>query len=127
MLSGNLSPLFLTALCAPSRLFLHPDRVTGELRKYLNASCAGPLCVQLKDYDKVLEELKKYVAQPDIKVWVGTEYTNYALYEIIKPMVCTDIFKMIFVFDDAFFLLLFPASYKELAYIFAVTGPVNLT
>lgn len=77
--------------------------------------------MQFKSYDSVLEELKKYVARPDIKVWVGTEYTNYALYDIIKPMVCTDIFKIIFVFDDAFFLLffcLFPAGYKELAHVF---------
>ncbi|XP_075902797.1 xaa-Pro aminopeptidase 2 [Nelusetta ayraudi] len=67
-------------------LFIHPQRATEELRKYLNASCPGNPCVQIKDYDKVLEELKKYVARPDIKLWLGTEYTNYAVYEIIKPM-----------------------------------------
>lgn len=103
--------------------------MTEELNKYLNTSCVGPLCVQFKSYDNVLEELKKYVARPDIKVWVGTEYTNYALYDIIKPMVCTDIFKIIFVFDYAFFWLffLFPAVYNESAHFFAITGPVNLT
>lgn len=67
-------------------LFIHPQRATDELRKYLNASCSGPLCVQIKNYGDVLVELKTYVAQPDIKLWLGTEYTNYAVYEIIKPM-----------------------------------------
>ncbi|XP_008274466.1 xaa-Pro aminopeptidase 2 [Stegastes partitus] len=66
-------------------VFLHMDRVTEELKVYLNASCNGPLCVQLKAYDTVLTDLKTYVAQPGVKVWIGTEYTNYALYEIITP------------------------------------------
>ncbi|XP_078477739.1 xaa-Pro aminopeptidase 2 [Lampetra planeri] len=67
------------------RLFLHQDRVTDELRMYLNASCDGSLCVKLKSYDSVLDELNKYVRQPGVKVWIGTEYTNYALYEVITP------------------------------------------
>lgn len=92
MFSRNLSHLFLTALSAPSRLFLHTHRQTPELKKYLNSSSVCSLCVRLKSYDNVLEEVKKYVARPDIKIWVGTEYTNYALYEIIKPMVCTVLF-----------------------------------
>ncbi|XP_031718382.1 xaa-Pro aminopeptidase 2 [Anarrhichthys ocellatus] len=66
-------------------LFLHTGRVTEELRVYLNASCNGSLCVQLKSYDTVRHHLKKYVAQSGVKVWIGTEYTNYALYEIITP------------------------------------------
>ncbi|KAM9850294.1 xaa-Pro aminopeptidase 2 [Aulostomus maculatus] len=66
-------------------LFLHTDRVTDELRVYLNASCDGPLCVQLKSYDSVLNDLKTFVGQPGVKVWIGTEYTNYALKEIITP------------------------------------------
>lgn len=66
-------------------VFLHMDRVTDELKVYLNSSCTGPLCVQLKNYDTVLDHLKTYVAQPRVKVWIGTEYTNYALYEIITP------------------------------------------
>ncbi|KAM3612458.1 uncharacterized protein V6R79_008533 [Siganus canaliculatus] len=66
-------------------LFVHMERLTEDLKVYLNASCLGSLCVQLKSYDTVLDELRTYVAQPDIKVWIGTEYTNYALYEII-PM-----------------------------------------
>ncbi|KAM8909807.1 xaa-Pro aminopeptidase 2 isoform 2-T2 [Spinachia spinachia] len=66
-------------------LFLHTDRVTEDLRVYLNASCVGSLCVQLKSYDAVRDDLKAYVAEPGVKVWIGTEYTNYALYEIITP------------------------------------------
>ncbi|KAM6923381.1 xaa-Pro aminopeptidase 2 [Xenentodon cancila] len=66
-------------------LFVHDHRVTDDLKLYLNASCNGPLCVQLKSYDSVLEHLKTYVAQPEVKVWIGTEYTNYALFEVIKP------------------------------------------
>lgn len=72
----------------PPRLFLHLKRVPEELRDYLNSSCTGPNCVQLKEYDDVEEEVKKYVAQPGVKVWIGTEYTNYALYELITPEVC---------------------------------------
>lgn len=70
------------------RLFLHMDRLTEELRAYLNSSCNESLCVQLKSYDSVRDYLKEYVAQPGVKVWIGTEYTNYALYELITPEVC---------------------------------------
>ncbi|XP_023146368.2 xaa-Pro aminopeptidase 2 isoform X2 [Amphiprion ocellaris] len=66
-------------------VFLHMNRLTDELKAYLNSSCTGPLCVQLKNYEDVLGHLKTYVAQPGVKVWIGTEYTNYALYEIITP------------------------------------------
>ncbi|TNN63394.1 Xaa-Pro aminopeptidase 2 [Liparis tanakae] len=66
-------------------LFLHLDRVSEDLKVYLNASCGGSLCVQLKSYETVRDHLKKYVAKPGVKVWIGTEYTNYALYEIITP------------------------------------------
>ncbi|XP_049898202.1 xaa-Pro aminopeptidase 2 [Epinephelus moara] len=66
-------------------LFLHMDRLTEELRAYLNSSCNESLCVQLKSYDSVRDYLKEYVAQPGVKVWIGTEYTNYALYELITP------------------------------------------
>ncbi|XP_022070276.2 xaa-Pro aminopeptidase 2 isoform X8 [Acanthochromis polyacanthus] len=66
-------------------VFLHSNRLTDDLKAYLNSSCTGPLCVQLKNYEDVLSHLKTYVAQPGVKVWIGTEYTNYALYEIITP------------------------------------------
>ncbi|XP_041652750.1 xaa-Pro aminopeptidase 2 [Cheilinus undulatus] len=66
-------------------LFVHTHRVTEELKVYLNTSCEGPLCVQLKQYDTVRDILINYVSQPGVKVWIGTEYTNYALYELITP------------------------------------------
>ncbi|XP_063350715.1 xaa-Pro aminopeptidase 2 [Pelmatolapia mariae] len=66
-------------------LFLHMERVSEELKVYLNASCEGALCVQLKGYDTILDHLKNYVTRPEVKVWIGTEYTNYALYEVITP------------------------------------------
>lgn len=66
-------------------LFVHIDRVTEDLKVYLNASCDGAYCVQLKEYDTVRDHLKTYVAESGVKVWIGTEYTNYALYEIITP------------------------------------------
>lgn len=70
-----------------SRLFVHTERVTKDVEEYLTAHCSDPLCVQLKPYDSVLQDLRTYVGQPGVKVWIGTEYTNYALYEII-PQVC---------------------------------------
>ncbi|XP_004073140.1 xaa-Pro aminopeptidase 2 [Oryzias latipes] len=64
-------------------LFVHTERVTKDVEEYLTAHCSDPLCVQLKPYDSVLQDLRTYVGQPGVKVWIGTEYTNYALYEII--------------------------------------------
>lgn len=75
-------------LTSRNRLFLHTERVTDDLKAYLNASCGGALCVQLKGYNTTLDDLKSYVARPEVKVWIGTEYTNYALYEVITPQVC---------------------------------------
>ncbi|XP_024919250.1 xaa-Pro aminopeptidase 2 isoform X2 [Cynoglossus semilaevis] len=66
-------------------LFVHTHRVTEELRRYLNASCVDSLCVQLKSYDSVSENIESYVSQIGVKVWIGTEYTNYALYQLITP------------------------------------------
>lgn len=78
-------------LSTSARLFIHTERLTEELKEYLNASCTGPLCVQLRSYDSVREQLQNYVARPGIKVWIGTEYTNYALYELITPVVRLEI------------------------------------
>ncbi|XP_053179736.1 xaa-Pro aminopeptidase 2 [Scomber japonicus] len=66
-------------------LFIHETRMTDALKTYLNTACNGPLCVKLKEYTSVQDELKTFVAQPGVKVWIGTEYTNYALYEVITP------------------------------------------
>ncbi|KAL7885923.1 hypothetical protein AOLI_G00062180 [Acnodon oligacanthus] len=66
-------------------LFVHTERVTEELKEYLNSSCDTLHCVQLLNYDSVREQLMKYLEEPSIRVWVGTEYTNQALYELITP------------------------------------------
>ncbi|CDQ70196.1 xaa-Pro aminopeptidase 2 isoform X1 [Oncorhynchus mykiss] len=67
-------------------LFVHKDRVTEDLKLYLNSTCF-PLahCVQLLEYEQVRVMLKNYMATSGVKVWIGTEYTNYALYELITP------------------------------------------
>ncbi|KAL4631607.1 xaa-Pro aminopeptidase 2 [Arapaima gigas] len=69
------------------RLFVHNQRVPEELRAHLSVSptCEGPLCVQLPGYEEVLPHLRAYVAQPGVRVWIGTEYTTQALYAIITP------------------------------------------
>lgn len=69
------------------RLFVHTKRMTEEIKIYLNSSCSLSHCVQLFEYETVREQLKKYLAEPDVRVWVGTEYTNQALYELITPEV----------------------------------------
>ncbi|XP_053329883.1 xaa-Pro aminopeptidase 2 [Spea bombifrons] len=56
-------------------------RITPDVRSYLNANCPGS-CVQLLDYHSIRETLSDYV-KGNVKIWVGTKYTNYGLYEII--------------------------------------------
>ncbi|KAG7266523.1 hypothetical protein CRUP_036539, partial [Coryphaenoides rupestris] len=51
------------------------------------SSCGEGLCVRLRDYDSVRSDLQAYVSGADVSVWVGTEYTNYALYEVIAAQV----------------------------------------
>uniref|UniRef100_A0A8C5CY47 X-prolyl aminopeptidase (aminopeptidase P) 2, membrane-bound n=1 Tax=Gadus morhua TaxID=8049 RepID=A0A8C5CY47_GADMO len=65
-------------------LFVHTERVPEDLQAYLNSSCVQSMCVQLREYDAVRLDLAAYVLLPGVKVWVGTEYTNYALYEVIS-------------------------------------------
>ncbi|XP_026991885.1 xaa-Pro aminopeptidase 2 [Tachysurus fulvidraco] len=66
-------------------LFVHTKRLTEEIKVYLNSSCNLSHCVQLFEYETVREHLKKYLTELDVRVWVGTEYTNQALYELITP------------------------------------------
>uniref|UniRef100_A0AAY4BZC4 Xaa-Pro aminopeptidase 2 n=1 Tax=Denticeps clupeoides TaxID=299321 RepID=A0AAY4BZC4_9TELE len=66
-------------------LFVHMERLTPELKEYLNASCYLAHCVQLIDYGQERNYLKNYVTRLGVRVWVGTEYTNQALYELITP------------------------------------------
>uniref|UniRef100_A0A4W4G355 X-prolyl aminopeptidase (aminopeptidase P) 2, membrane-bound n=1 Tax=Electrophorus electricus TaxID=8005 RepID=A0A4W4G355_ELEEL len=66
-------------------LFVHTERVTPELQEYLKASCNASLCVQLLDYNLVHAHLQMYLEGADVRVWVGTKYTNQALYELLTP------------------------------------------
>ncbi|NP_957326.2 xaa-Pro aminopeptidase 2 [Danio rerio] len=66
-------------------LFVHTERITEELKVYLNASCYQSLCVHLLEYSSVRTYLQSYLQRPNVRVWVGTEYTNQALYELITP------------------------------------------
>lgn len=74
--------------CFPfQRLFVHTKRLTEEIKVYLNSSCNLSHCVQLYEYETVREYLKRYLMEFSVRVWVGTEYTNQALYELITPEV----------------------------------------
>lgn len=66
---------------------MHTERITEELKVYLNTSCYHSYCVQLLEYSSVRSYLQSYLQRPNVRVWVGTEYTNQALYEIITPEV----------------------------------------
>lgn len=66
---------------------MHTERLTEEIKVYLNSSCTLSHCVQLFEYETVREHLKKYLTELNVRVWVGTEYTNQALYELIIPEV----------------------------------------
>lgn len=69
---------------------MHTKRLTEEINIYLNSSCTLSHCVQLFEYETVREQLTKYLAEPNVRVWVGTEYTNQALYELITAEVRPD-------------------------------------
>ncbi|EFB26863.1 hypothetical protein PANDA_007139, partial [Ailuropoda melanoleuca] len=66
------------------RLFVNKSCLASETLKYLNSSCMGPMCVQLEDYSQVRDNVQTY-ASGDVKIWIGTSYTTYGLYEVI-PM-----------------------------------------
>ncbi|KAM3910595.1 xaa-Pro aminopeptidase 2 [Leptodactylus fuscus] len=63
------------------RLFVNVSRITDSVRTYLNSNCPGT-CVELLDYEKVRETVEEYV-KGNVKVWIGSRYTNYGLYEVI--------------------------------------------
>ncbi|XP_056394410.1 xaa-Pro aminopeptidase 2 [Hyla sarda] len=63
-------------------LFVNVSRITSSVRTYLTTNCPGSTCVQILDYEKVRETLAEYV-KGDVKVWIGSRYTNYGVYEVI--------------------------------------------
>ncbi|CAN2390664.1 X-prolyl aminopeptidase (aminopeptidase P) 2 [Pristimantis euphronides] len=64
------------------RFFVNVSRITDSVRTYLSTNCSGPECVQILDYEKVRETVTDYV-KGDVKVWIGSKYTNYGVYEVI--------------------------------------------
>ncbi|XP_070318415.1 xaa-Pro aminopeptidase 2 isoform X2 [Odocoileus virginianus] len=64
------------------RLFANKSRFSSETLQYLNSGCTGPLCVQVEDYSQVRDSVQAYTSG-DVKVWIGTSYTSYGLYEVI--------------------------------------------
>ncbi|XP_063102466.1 xaa-Pro aminopeptidase 2 isoform X1 [Cavia porcellus] len=64
------------------RLFVNQSRFSPETLQYLNSGCTGPMCVQLEDYSRVRDSVQAYVSG-DVRVWIGTQYTMYGLYEVI--------------------------------------------
>lgn len=65
---------------------MHIARVTDDLKAYLNSTCNLSDCVQLLEYGQERNLLKDYLTKPNTRVWVGTEYTNQALYELIPEV-----------------------------------------
>lgn len=79
------------------RLFVNKSRLNSETMKYLNADCKEAMCVQLEDYSQVRDSVRAYTAG-DVKVWIGTSYTTYGLYEVIpKEKLVTDTYSPVMV------------------------------
>uniref|UniRef100_A0A8C0JMR2 Xaa-Pro aminopeptidase 2 n=1 Tax=Canis lupus dingo TaxID=286419 RepID=A0A8C0JMR2_CANLU len=64
------------------RLFVNKGCLDSETLKYLNSSCSGSMCVQIENYSQVRGSVQTY-ASGDVKIWIGTSYTTYGLYEVI--------------------------------------------
>ncbi|XP_018419398.1 PREDICTED: xaa-Pro aminopeptidase 2 [Nanorana parkeri] len=63
-------------------LFVNVSRIPDTVRNYLSINCPGSMCVQFIEYEKVRDTLIDYV-KGDVKVWIGSQYTNYGVYETI--------------------------------------------
>uniref|UniRef100_A0A8D0VX05 Xaa-Pro aminopeptidase 2 n=1 Tax=Sus scrofa TaxID=9823 RepID=A0A8D0VX05_PIG len=64
------------------RLFANKSRFSSETLQYLNSSCNSSMCVQLEDYSQIRDSIQAYTSG-DVKIWIGTRYTSYGLYEVI--------------------------------------------
>nr|XP_017519342.1 xaa-Pro aminopeptidase 2 isoform X1 [Manis javanica] len=64
------------------RLFVNKSHLHSETLQYLNFGCTGPMCVQLEDYGQVRDSVQAY-ASGSVRIWIGTSYTTYGLYEVI--------------------------------------------
>ncbi|XP_073655576.1 xaa-Pro aminopeptidase 2 isoform X3 [Tursiops truncatus] len=64
------------------RLFANKSRFSSKTLQYLNSSCTDSMCVQLEDYGQVRDSVQAYTSGA-VKIWIGTSYTSYGLYEVI--------------------------------------------
>ncbi|XP_004685846.1 PREDICTED: xaa-Pro aminopeptidase 2 [Condylura cristata] len=64
------------------RLFVNKSRLNPETLQYLNSSCKEAMCVQIEEYSQVRNAIQAYTSE-DVRVWIGTSYTTYGLYEVI--------------------------------------------
>ncbi|XP_012605880.1 xaa-Pro aminopeptidase 2 [Microcebus murinus] len=79
------------------RLFANKSRFSSETLRYLNSSCTGPMCVQLEDYSQVRDSVQAY-ASGDVRIWIGTSYTTYGVYEVIpEEKLVTDTYSPVMV------------------------------
>ncbi|XP_006881847.1 PREDICTED: xaa-Pro aminopeptidase 2 [Elephantulus edwardii] len=66
------------------RLFANKSRFSSDTLQSLNSGCTGAMCVQIEDYSQVRDSVQAYAAG-DVRIWIGTSFTTYGLYEVI-PM-----------------------------------------
>ncbi|KAM9326274.1 uncharacterized protein PAF06_002460 [Gastrophryne carolinensis] len=63
-------------------LFVNVSRISDAVRNDLSTDCPDFTCVQIEEYDKVRDTVLNYT-RGDVRVWIGSLYTNYGVYEII--------------------------------------------
>ncbi|XP_061454319.1 xaa-Pro aminopeptidase 2 [Rhineura floridana] len=64
-------------------LFVGQSRLSREASNSLASQCPGALCVRVEDYGQASASLRKYAQQDNVRIWIGTEYTNLGLYQEI--------------------------------------------
>ncbi|KAG8523419.1 Xaa-Pro aminopeptidase 2 [Galemys pyrenaicus] len=67
------------------RLFVNKSRLHAETLQYLNSNCKEAMCVQIEEYGQVRDTVQAYT-KDDVRVWIGTSYTTYGLYEVIPKV-----------------------------------------
>ncbi|XP_072127379.1 xaa-Pro aminopeptidase 2 isoform X1 [Mobula birostris] len=64
------------------RLFVNESRLPAHIKKDLNTHCTTAECVQLRPYEDIQQNVKKY-AEGNVIIWIGEEYTTYGVYKVI--------------------------------------------
>uniref|UniRef100_A0A4W3H4M8 X-prolyl aminopeptidase (aminopeptidase P) 2, membrane-bound n=1 Tax=Callorhinchus milii TaxID=7868 RepID=A0A4W3H4M8_CALMI len=79
------NPFFVSYLLLTAdwiRLFVNESRLPQDIKQYLNTNCTGVNCVQLHAYKDIRDNVQEY-AKGDVRIWIGEEYTNYGVFEVI--------------------------------------------